>query len=77
MPTFTRSEAEERLVNLMRAAELPPTDVNTRIDQFEVDMLWHPQRLVVEVDGYAYHANRAAFERDRRRDAALQAAGTA
>ena len=40
----------------------------------EVDMLWREQRLVVEVDGFAYHSGRAAFERDRRRDAALQAA---
>ena len=42
---------------------------------YEVDMLWREQRLIVEVDGYAYHSGRAAFERDRRRDAALQAAG--
>lgn len=27
------------------------------------------------MDGYAYHAGREAFERDRRRDAELQAAG--
>jgi very-short-patch-repair endonuclease len=27
------------------------------------------------VDGFAYHASRAAFERDRLRDAELQAAG--
>jgi very-short-patch-repair endonuclease len=38
-------------------------------------MLWLPQRLIVEIDGFTYHANRAAFERDRRRDAALQVAG--
>jgi len=31
--------------------------------------------LVVEVDGYTFHATRGAFERDRRRDAELQAAG--
>jgi very-short-patch-repair endonuclease len=37
--------------------------------------LWAPQRLVVEVDGFAYHGGRAAFERDRLRDAELQAAG--
>jgi len=30
---------------------------------------------VVEVDGYAYHSHRNAFERDRRRDADLAAAG--
>ena len=74
-PAFTRSEAEARLLALLRAADLPPTAVNARIGKYEVDFLWRPQRLVVEVDGYAYHATRAAFERDRRRDAALQAAG--
>jgi hypothetical protein len=31
--------------------------------------------LIVEVDGYAFHSNRAAFERDRRRDAELGALG--
>ena len=46
-----------------------------RIGRHEVDFLWSPQRLVVEVDGFAYHASRAAFERDRLRDAELQAAG--
>lgn len=30
---------------------------------------------MVEVDGYAFHSSRAAFERDRVRDAELQAAG--
>ena len=33
------------------------------------------QRLVVEVDGFAFHSSRAAFERDRVRDAELQAMG--
>jgi very-short-patch-repair endonuclease len=74
-PALTRSEAERRLLDLMRGAGLAPAYVNARIGRYEVDMLWLPQRLVVEVDGYAYHANRAAFERDRLRDAALQAAG--
>ena len=35
----------------------------------------HRERLVVEVDGYAFHSHREAFERDRHRDAELQAAG--
>jgi very-short-patch-repair endonuclease len=32
-------------------------------------------RVIVETDGYAIHGHRAAFEADRARDAALQAAG--
>ena len=31
--------------------------------------------MIVEVDGYTYHQHRAAFERDRRRDQQLIAAG--
>ena len=38
-------------------------------------MLWRSAQLVVEIDGYAYHSSRAAFERDRARDADLQTRG--
>ena len=41
----------------------------------EVDFLWREHRLIVEVDGYAFHSSRRSFERDRRRDRELQAAG--
>lgn len=54
---------------------LPRPEANAMVGRYEVDMLWRRQRLIVEVDGYAFHSGRAAFERDRRRDAALQAAG--
>ncbi len=42
-----------------------------RVGVYEVDFLWREQRLVVEVDGYAFHSSPAAFERDHRRDADL------
>lgn len=42
---------------------------------YEVDAVGMRQRLVVELDGYAFHRTRAAFERDRARDIALQLAG--
>jgi very-short-patch-repair endonuclease len=74
-PTLTRSEAEERLLALIRAAELPAPDVNVRIGGYEVDFLWRDQKLVVEVDGFRFHSSRTAFERDRRRDAQLEAQG--
>jgi very-short-patch-repair endonuclease len=74
-PAPTRCEAEARLLAVLRAAGLPPTDVNARVGRYEVDFLWRPERLIVEIDGFAYHASRAAFERDRLRDAELQAAG--
>ena len=74
-PMLTRSEAEERFLSLLRAGELPSPEVNVLLDGYEVDFLWREQRLVVEVDGYQFHSSRRAFERDRRRDADLQAAG--
>jgi very-short-patch-repair endonuclease len=71
----TRSEAERRLLNLVRQAGLPAPASNVALLGFEVDFLWRSERLVLEVDGYAFHAHRGAFERDRRRDQALVAAG--
>jgi very-short-patch-repair endonuclease len=72
---FTRSEAERRLLRLVKAAGLPTPGANTRVAGYEVDFLWPGERLVVEVDGYAFHSTRAAFERDRARDVDLQAHG--
>jgi very-short-patch-repair endonuclease len=74
-PQLTRSEAERRLLELIRAAGLPEPETNVRIHGHEVDVLWRGQKLAVEVDGYAFHSTRAAFERDRRRDAALKGHG--
>ena len=74
-PALTRSEAERRLLELIRAARLPTPQTNDRIGRHEVDFLWPDLNLIVEVDGYAFHSSRAAFERDRRRDAELGAQG--
>jgi very-short-patch-repair endonuclease len=74
-PAFTRSDAEERLLALIREAGLPGPRVNAVTHGFEVDMLWPEHRLVVEVDGFAYHSSPRAFERDRTRDAVLTTAG--
>ena len=74
-PALTRSEAEERFLALVRMAELPPPEANVRIGRHEVDFLWRGQGVVVEIDGFRFHSSRAAFERDRLRDAALAAKG--
>jgi very-short-patch-repair endonuclease len=74
-PALTRSQAEERLLALIRAAELPQPEVNIRIGRHEVDFVWRDQRLIVEVNGFRFHSSRSAFERDRRRDAELGTLG--
>jgi hypothetical protein len=43
--------------------------------RLEVDFYWPTHHLIVELDGWETHRTRAAFEQDRRRDAALTAAG--
>jgi very-short-patch-repair endonuclease len=73
--TMTRSEAEERMLALVRAAELPPPEVNARVHGYEVDFLWREVGFAVEVDGFRFHSPRTAFERDRRKDRHLRRAG--
>jgi very-short-patch-repair endonuclease len=74
-PTLTRSEAEERFLALIRRAGLRDPEMNVVVQDYEVDALWRAERLVVEIDGFAFHSTRAVFERDRQRDRELTAAG--
>jgi very-short-patch-repair endonuclease len=74
-PAPTRSAAERRLLDIVAKAGLPRPQTNVRLGRHEVDALWAAERLVVEVDGYAAHTTRRAFEADRLRDADLQAGG--
>jgi hypothetical protein len=71
----TRSELEERFIRLCDDHGLPRPEVNTRIEGFEVDFVWRGRRLIVEVDGYAYHRSPSSFEDDRERDVVLKVAG--
>lgn len=79
-PRFTRSDAERRLLDLIRRARLPPPETNVMAGsatgpRHEVDLLWREQRLIVEVDGFAHHGSKASFHADRARDAELVALG--
>ena len=55
---ITRSEAERRMRRLLAEADLPAPQVNAIVAGLEVDFLWRPERLIVEVDGYRYHSGR-------------------
>jgi very-short-patch-repair endonuclease len=74
-PAFTRSALEECLLELIRSGGLPEPETNVVIHGYEVDFLWRAHRLVVEVDGYAYHSSDRAVLRDRQRDIDLAAEG--
>ena len=72
-PRPTRSALEDAFLTFVARHRLPTPEVNTTIAGYEVDMLWRPQRLIAELDGYDTHV--LAFETDREKDADLLAAG--
>jgi very-short-patch-repair endonuclease len=74
-PDHTRSELEARFLAVCRRHRLPPPEVNVRVDDFVVDFLWRGEQLIVELDGWASHRTRSAFEADRARDARLKVCG--
>jgi len=74
------SEGELRLALLMDHHGINGWQGNVRIKlpgqiPFRVDFLFAKERLIVEVDGWAFHSSRQSFEDNRWRDAQLQAAG--
>jgi hypothetical protein len=70
-----RSPLEVDFLALCREAHLPIPEVNVLVEGFLVDFLWRAERVIVETDGYAFHRDRPAFERDHQRTIALTAAG--
>jgi very-short-patch-repair endonuclease len=73
--TLTESQAQRQLLELIRDAGLPLPRTEVPLLDYRADMFWPELKLIVEVDGYGVHGTRSAFERDRRRDARLRAAG--
>src|SRR6185312_6630430 len=63
------SPLEDRFAAFAAAHRLPPPQTNVLVDGDEVDALWPDRRLIVELDSWEFHAHRAAFEKDRSRDA--------
>jgi very-short-patch-repair endonuclease len=76
---LVRSRLESRLLPRLIEEGLPAPRCNVKLRAegrvFEVDLLWDEQRLVIETDGEETHGTRVAFQRDRRRDQILTAAG--
>ena len=78
--TLTANESEERVLAIIRTAELPRPEVNALIalpegEPIYGDFVWPAQRLIVETDGRASHATGQAFEGDRVRDQRALLAG--
>lgn len=74
-----RSRLEARLLPLLIEEGLPSPQANVKLrlegQRMEIDLLWAKQKLAIETDGEETHGTSAAFQRDRRRDQILVAAG--
>ena len=71
------SELERIFLDLIREAGLPAPHVNVLVESFLVDVFWPEARLVVELDGYEFHSERDAFERDHEKRTVLRRADIA
>jgi len=73
----TKSEFERRFLRFLKAHGLPrPDGLNLRVAGNRADCVYRTAtRLVVELDGRAYHERRAQMRADRRRDTDYQLAG--
>jgi very-short-patch-repair endonuclease/predicted transcriptional regulator of viral defense system len=78
-PAPTRSELEDRTLDLLVRHRFPPPQINAAVRAggrvFEVDFLFAERRLVLEADGERFHGTPAARQADAARQAALEAAG--
>jgi len=76
---LTRRELEARILDLCWKWGLPLPEVNGHlvVDGISVmpDFIWRDAGLIVEADSRRVHGTVAAFEKDRRRDQLLTAAG--
>jgi very-short-patch-repair endonuclease len=74
-PQLTRSELENRFLRLCARHQIPKPLTNHTVCGYQVDAFWPRARLVLELDGYAAHGTRRAFQSDRERDRRLVRAG--
>ncbi len=76
---LTRSALEDLFRAFVVRHGLPMPQINARVRiggrMREVDALYRESRLIVELDSWRFHSDRASFERDRAKDAAALADG--
>jgi Protein of unknown function (DUF559)/Transcriptional regulator, AbiEi antitoxin len=75
LTTTTDSPLEDAFLELCDAYDIPRPVVQPVVEGYRVDFCWPAERLIVETDGYEHHGTRAAFGRDRAKDAHLTVRG--
>lgn len=66
---------ETKFIKVCKARGLEVPKANRWVCGLKVDFVWFDRKVTVEVDGYTYHGDRIAFERDHDRAAILMRAG--
>lgn len=74
-PPRTNSDWERDLLDFCDDRDIPRPELNVIVEGYLVDALWRDLKMIVELDSWAYHRSRRAFEEDRLRDATLELAG--
>jgi putative AbiEi antitoxin of type IV toxin-antitoxin system/uncharacterized protein DUF559/transcriptional regulator with AbiEi antitoxin domain of type IV toxin-antitoxin system len=75
LPVTTDSPLEDAFLALCDDHGIPRPLVQPFVEGHRVDFCWPEDRLIVETDGYEHHGTRAAFGRDRAKDAQLTVRG--
>ena len=71
----TRSHAERSFARLVTSAGIVGWQANRKVAGYQVDFLFGEARVVVEIDGLAFHVDPDAFQRDRKKQNDLALAG--
>ncbi len=71
----TKSAAERLFTRLLTSSGVSGWKANQKVIGYEVDVLFRAAKVVVEVDGFAFHTDPEAFGRDRRKQNDLVLAG--
>lgn len=69
------SVLEVHVARLLAAYDLRGWVAQVRIGRYRVDFAHRETKTILEIDGWAFHRQRGAFDADRERDSSLAAAG--
>jgi len=60
-----RSEAERLTTQILHSAGITGWHSNFPVGRYRVDFAFPEQRIAIEIDGFAFHSDHAAFQNDR------------
>jgi very-short-patch-repair endonuclease len=74
-PGMTHSELEDKFVAFLKRFEIKMPELQFPMDGRILDAFYPEEGVIVELDSWQFHRDRATFERDREKDALAAANG--